>query len=63
MAELSGDLGISRLEQPDEWAVLERGADSLHFRKLVAPAEHLQEARGLTPRAPECPPFLQDDAP
>ena len=63
MAKLSRDLGVSRLEQPDERAVLERGADSLYFGEFVTPAEHIQEARGLTASAPECPPLVQDDAP
>ena len=63
MSKLRGDLCIPRLKQPNKRAVLERGADGLHFRELVASPEHVEEADGLPTGAAERPPLVQDDPP
>ena len=62
-SELRVHLGVAGLEHADERACGQRRADGLHFGELAAPAEDVEERRGLALDASDTTASLEDDRP
>jgi hypothetical protein len=60
---LRGQFGVSGLKQADERTVAERTANGLHFRKLIAAPEDVDELRTVFLGGSVRPELIEDDAP